>query len=142
MTIASILRSKGHQVVTARVDAPVHDIIGLLYQHRIGAVLLLDGDRIAGVLSERDIVQCLHQRGVAILDQPASSIMTSDVVTVGPEHSISEALSMMTQGRFRHLPVLENGRLIGIVSIGDLVKRRIEDAEREAEALKDYITTA
>ena len=143
MTIASILRGKGSsEVVTARTDMTVQHVVGLLRQHRIGAVLVMNGDEIAGVLSERDIVRGLHDQGAGVLDVPASAIMTSPVVTVAPDDSCVAAMALITERRIRHLPVVDHGRLIGLVSIGDLVKERIEEAEQEAELLKDYIKTA
>ena len=142
MTIAAILRSKGDTVVTVAATATVQHVIDLLHRHRIGAVLVGQADRIEGVVSERDVVRCLHERGAGILDATAAEVMTSPVVSVGPGESISGAMHLMTARRIRHLPVLDGGRLAGLVSIGDLVKRRIEDAEAEAGALKDYIQTA
>jgi len=140
MTIASILKSKGGEVVTVGGRATVAEVVALLHRHRIGALLVVDGDAPVGVVSERDVVKCLHERGAAILDATADTIMTSPVVTVPPGETIARAMEMMTDFRIRHLPVVERGRLVGIVSIGDLVKRRIEDAEHEAEQLKGYIT--
>lgn len=142
MTIASILKSKGGDIVTARGDAAVRDVLELLHRHRIGAVLVIESDQPVGVVSERDIVKCLHERGAGILDATAAAIMSSPVMTVAPSDSIVQAMSMMTEFRIRHLPVVDRGQLIGIISIGDLVKRRIEDAENEAEQLKSYITAA
>jgi CBS domain-containing protein len=140
MTIASILKTKGGDVVTVPGSAAVHDVVALLHKHRIGALLVVDGGRPVGVVSERDIVKCLHERGAGILDATAEAIMSSPVVTVGLGDSIARAMAVMTDYRIRHLPVVESGELVGIVSIGDLVKRRIEDAEHEAEQLKTYIT--
>ena len=140
MSIASILKSKGGDVVTVRGEAPVHEMLALLHQHRIGAVLIVEDEQPVGVVSERDVVKCLHERGADILNAKIHDIMSSPVVTVSPDDSIVHAMTMMTDFRVRHLPVMENGRLVGIVSIGDLVKRRIEDAEHEAEQLKTYIT--
>ncbi|MEM8826225.1 MAG: CBS domain-containing protein [Pseudomonadota bacterium] len=139
MTVGSLLHGKGDAVVTARPDQPVDEIVAILVEHRIGAVLIMDGDDIAGILSERDVVRCLGKRGDEVLHAPASDIMTAEVETVTPDESIPSALAHMTRRRIRHLPVLDQGRLAGIVSIGDLVKRRIEEAEAEAETLKDYI---
>lgn len=141
MNIGSIIRNRG-AVVSVQPGAPVPVVIETLVEHRIGAVLVLDGDRIAGVLSERDIVRCLAEQGEAALSKCASDLMTADVVTVAPDESVYEAMSNMTRRRFRHLPVVDRGRLVGIVSMGDLVKARIDEAEREAESLKDYIQHA
>lgn len=141
MTIASILKTKGGDVVTVRGEATVQEVLALLHQHRIGAVLVVEDARPVGVVSERDIVKCLHERGAEILKATATAIMTSPVVTVSPGESIVHAMGVITERRIRHLPVVEHGRLLGIVSIGDLVKRRIDDAEHEAAQLKSYITT-
>lgn len=142
MTIASILRTKGTDVVTVRADMTVQDVVELLHRHRIGAVLVLDGDSVVGVVSERDILRCLHEKGAGVLDARARDIMTAPVVSVAPGDSIEAGMTLMTERRVRHLPVLDGGRLIGLVSIGDLVKRRIEDAEYEASALKHYIAAS
>jgi CBS domain-containing protein len=139
MTIASILRNKGDAVVTAPPTTPIHELVSLMHAHRIGAVVIADGDSVAGIASERDVVRCLHEKGGAILGATAGDIMSSPVMTVSPGDPILTALALMTQRRIRHLPVVESGKLIGLVSIGDLVKRRIDDAEAEAAALKDYI---
>lgn len=142
MTIASILRTKGTDVVSVRADVTVQDVVELLHRHRIGAVLVLDGDSVVGVVSERDIIRCLHEKGAGILDATARDIMTAPVVAVAPNDSVDQAMALITERRVRHLPVLHDGRLIGLVSIGDLVKRRIEMAEFEAGALKQYITAS
>ena len=142
MTIARILRDKGASVVTVAVSDSVEAIVNLLHEHRIGAVLVEVDGRIDGVVSERDIVRCLHSKGAGILDATAGDVMTSPVLSVHPDESTIAALTLMTERRIRHLPVLEDGRLAGLVSIGDLVKRRIDDIEAEAGALKDYIQTA
>ena len=139
MTIASILRNKGQEVVTAPPAMPIHELVELLHARRIGAVVISDGESVAGIASERDVVRCLHEKGGAILDATAKDIMTSPVLTVSSSDPILSALALMTQRRIRHLPVVDDGRLVGLVSIGDLVKKRIDDAEAEAAALKDYI---
>ncbi len=142
MTIARILRDKGASVVTVAVSDSVEAIVNLLHEHRIGAVLVEVDGRIDGVVSERDIVRCLHSKGAGILGATAGDVMTSPVLSVHPSEPIIAALTLMTERRIRHLPVIEDGRLAGLVSIGDLVKRRIDDIEAEAGALKDYIQTA
>ena len=141
MSVGSIVAGR-KAVVGVGAESPVHEIVALLHEHRIGAVLVMDGAAIRGIVSERDIAAGLHTLGAAILDARAADIMTAPVLTVAPQASVAEAMSVMTNRRIRHLPVVENGALIGLVSIGDLVKRRIEDAEREALLLKDYIATA
>lgn len=141
MTIASILREKGNAVTTVTGDLTIHDVVSLLHEHRIGALIVVDADRIAGVVSERDVVKFLHEKGAAILEAKARDIMTARVLTVGPTDSVGSALGLMTERRIRHLPVVDGERLVGIVSIGDLVKRRIDDAEHEAGLLKEYISS-
>ena len=138
--IGSILAGKP-PLVSVPPDAPLNEILALLHRHRIGAVVVLDGPLIVGLVSERDIVRCLHTHGRAILDECARDIMTAPVVTVSPGTGICDAMAIMTDRRFRHLPVVEDGEVLGLVSIGDLVKRRIEDAEAEAEELKHYIAS-
>jgi CBS domain-containing protein len=142
MTIASILRNKGAEVASVAVSTPVRDVLTVLHDRRIGAVLVMDGGDIAGIVSERDIVRCLHQQGAAVLSMTAGDIMTSPVMTVDSTSLVVGAMALMTERRIRHLPVVDGGTLIGVVSIGDLVKRRIDMAEAEAAALKDYIATA
>jgi CBS domain-containing protein len=138
--IASILSGK-KPLVSVTADTPVSRIVALLHEHRIGVVLVLEGESIAGLVSERDICGGLHLHGAAILDSRAADIMTSPVITVAPSESVAGAMGTMTDRRFRHLPVVEDGRLLGLVSIGDLVKVRIEEAEAEAQAMKDYISS-
>lgn len=142
MTIASILMAKGHEVVTIDSAARLADAVALLASRGIGAVLAMCGGTVAGVLSERDVVRVLAGAGAAALEGPVESAMTAPVVTVGPTDSVDAAMALMTTRRVRHLPVVEAGALVGIVSIGDLVKCRIDEACREAAALKDYIAMA
>ena len=141
MYIATLLEGRG-DIVTATPDQTVQSVIDLLVEHRIGAVLVMDGNVIAGILSERDVVRCLSTHGPDILTGPARDIMTKDVITITKTETNVAALANMTRRRIRHLPVVEDTRLIGIVSIGDIVKSRIVEAEREAESLKDYIQQA
>lgn len=138
--IGKILTGKKPLVSVTRVT-PVREIAALLHQHRIGAVLVVEHGEIHGLVSERDICAGLHVHGGAILDQPASAVMSSPVVTAAPQDSVSAAMLVMTDRRFRHLPVVQDGRILGLVSIGDLVKHRIEAAEAEAAAMKDYIAS-
>lgn len=141
MSIGTILTGKKPLISVASTTS-IREIAALLYQHRIGAVLVVEGDAILGIVSERDIVAGLHLHGPAVLDTAAGIVMTSPVVTATPHESVAAAMGVMTNRRIRHLPVVDRGELLGLVSIGDLVKRRIDDAEREAMALKDYIATA
>jgi CBS domain-containing protein len=138
--IGSILAGKG-PLISVAPHTPVDHILALLHDHRIGAVLVIQQGAIVGLVSERDIVRCLHSHGKAILDETAQDIMTTPVFTADPRTSVCDAMAIMTEGRFRHLPVVIDGEVLGVVSIGDLVKRRIEDAEAEAESLKIYIAS-
>jgi len=140
MSIGLILSGK-KPLISVSTTTSIREITALLYQHRIGAVLVVEDGAILGIVSERDIVAGLHLHGPAVLDTAAGIVMTAPVVTVAPTASIAEAMGVMTNRRIRHLPVVDCGELLGLVSIGDLVKRRIDDAEREAASLKEYITT-
>ncbi len=142
MTIAAILEKKGREVVSISADATVRDAVALLAGRRIGAVPVTDGGGVAGIFSERDVLYRLHSDGAAILDWPVSKVMTSPAITAEPTMHALVALSQMTKRRIRHLPVVEGGRLIGIVSIGDLVAYRISRIEDEAEAMRSYIQSA
>lgn len=143
MTIAAILERKGGNVVTVRTDSPVRETVRLLAGHGIGAVVVVgEGEAVAGILSERDVVRCLGQKGADVLDLPVSAVMTAPAITIEPEVSVLAALSDMSKRRIRHLPVVERGRLAGIVSIGDLVAYRIRWIEEEAEAMRIYIQSA
>lgn len=145
MTIAAILSGKGPDVVTVAADATVAAVVSVLVERRIGAVPVLDGGTIVGIVSERDIVRALGEAGTggpALPGRPAAEIMTAPVITIRPGNSVVGALALMTDRRIRHLPVVDRDRLVGMVSIGDLVKRRIAEAEREATELKEYIATA
>ena len=142
MTIAAILGKKGHEVVTVTADRSVADALGVLADRRIGAVPVMENDAVAGVFSERDVLYCLATAGAAALDKRVGEVMTAPAVTVASDHSVLAALSLMTQRRIRHLPVVEGGRLTGLVSIGDLVKYRIDRIEADAAAMRDYIQQA
>jgi CBS domain-containing protein len=142
MTVRAILDSKGRQVATVGADAKVSSAVKVLAERRIGALLVMAGDRIEGILSERDVVRELGERGPKILDEPVSAVMTAKVMTCRRSDTLSWLMEQMTEGKFRHLPVVEDGQLIGIVSIGDVVKHRVMEYEREQEAMRDYIATA
>jgi CBS domain-containing protein len=142
MTVAHILNDKGRDVVTAGPDTSLADVARILSERRIGAVVIVEGEAIRGILSERDIVLALAKHGAEALRKPASECMTERVVSCRPEDTILDVMQKMTSGRFRHLPVVERGRLTGIVSIGDVVKRRIAEVEQEAEQIREYIATA
>ncbi|WP_448662067.1 CBS domain-containing protein [Sphingomonas sp. CJ20] len=139
MTIAAILGGKGGEVVSIFGDRTVADAVALLAERRIGAVPVMEGDAIAGVFSERDVVYCLKSHGPAALDLSVAQVMTAPAITVTPDESVLGALALMTRRRIRHLPVVQDGRCVGFVSIGDLVKYRIERIEAEAEAMRSYI---
>lgn len=142
MLVEHILRTKGGEVVTARPEDSLLQIARILSARKIGAVLIVEGrDRIVGIVSERDIVHCISRDGPAALDLPARQAMTADVIFCSPEDSVDQVMDLMTKHRFRHLPVRRNEQLIGLISIGDVVKSRIADQEAEAEALKAYIAS-
>jgi CBS domain-containing protein len=143
MTVSTILASKGRDVVTVEPNATLSSAVALLAQKRIGAVLVLGVDRrVAGILSERDIVRALAERGAGALDEPVSQVMTRRVSTCTESETISSIMERMTDGKFRHFPVADQGRVVGIVSIGDVVKHRLHQMERESAAMHDYILTA
>ena len=142
MTIATILNAKGSDVATISAESSVNDAVAVLGQRRIGAIPVIDGGRIVGIISERDIIYCLKDHGPEVLSWRVERMMTSPAITADPTTTVLSALAMMTQRRIRHLPVILNGEICGIVSIGDLVKHRIERIEAEAEALRTYIQTA
>jgi CBS domain-containing protein len=143
MTVKAILTSKGHAVVT--IDPPVSlaDAVKRLADRRIGAVIITGaGDRVIGLLSERDIVRTLAEMGPIALAMSVESVMTKRVITVTESETVGEVMERMTHGKFRHLPVVEGERLVGLVSIGDVVKHRLEEMEAETSAMRDYIATA
>jgi CBS domain-containing protein len=142
MTIAAILESKGSEVLTVDCDASVREAVGLLAEHRIGALPVVRGGAVAGIMSERDVIYCLRSDGAAVLDWTVERIMTAPPITVGADTEIMSALSLMTRRRIRHLPVIEGEALIGLVSIGDLVKYRMDRIEAEAAAMLNYIQSA
>jgi CBS domain-containing protein len=143
MHVKAILEEKGHDVVTLGPNEKLSEAVRILAEHRIGALVITNGDRkIVGILSERDVVRVLAKEGAAALDVPVRAAMTPKVKICNENHTVNEVMEIMTTGRFRHLPVERNGLLDGIVSIGDVVKKRIEDVEREAEEIRAYIATA
>lgn len=142
MTIGAILQSKGQDIVTIHVAARVSDAVTLLAQKRIGALPVVDDTGVVGIFSERDVLYCLASAGPAAIDKSVEEVMTSPAVTVEADCPVLTALSLMTRRRIRHLPVVRGAQLIGFVSIGDLVKYRIERIEAEATALRDYIQSA
>ena len=143
MTVKAILEHKGHDVFTLGPDEKLSEAVQVLASNRIGALVITNGDRkIVGILSERDLVRVIAKEGPGVLDQPVRQAMTSKVKVCQEYNTVNDVMEIMTRGRFRHLPVEKNGMLDGIISIGDVVKRRIEDAEREAAEIKQYIANA
>lgn len=139
MTVSIILENQSHDTVTASADMAVTEIIAMFAERRIGAVPVLDGRKVVGILSERDVIYCLATHGADALTLKVADVMTSPAITVDPHQSILGALSLITKRRVRHLPVVEDDKLIGFVSIGDLVKYRMDRIEADAEAMRDYI---
>jgi CBS domain-containing protein len=143
MTVAAILLRKGREVTTTEAHKSIGDAVAALASRKIGALVVTEGrDRIVGIVSERDIVRALAQVGAAMMDSRIGTIMTRDVVTCSEAETVNQVMGRMTRGRFRHLPVVESGRLTGIISIGDVVKARIEEVEREASEMRQYIASA
>jgi CBS domain-containing protein len=143
MRISDVLRNKGTDVFTVRPDTTVRDFLAVMVERRIGAcVVSADGTTVAGIVSERDIARALHERGTDILAEPVSAIATADVVTASPDDLLDDLTRMMTERRVRHIPVLVDGQLSGLVSIGDVVKHRMDELETERQALVDYISSA
>jgi len=142
MTVATLL--EGHKVepITITREITVREAVALLAQRKIGALPVMDADKVAGVMSERDVIYCMARDGAAMLDWPVEKIMTAPAITVEPKVTVLAALSLMTSRRIRHLPVVADERLIGVVSIGDLVKYRLDKIEAEAEAMLSYIQSA
>ena len=142
MTIGRLIDGRDSAIVTCETGTSVRDAIALLAERRIGALPVLENDAVAGIFSERDVIYGLRKEGPALLDRSVGEVMTKPAVTAEPDMDVLSALALMTRRRIRHLPVLRNGKMAGFVSIGDLVKYRIERVESEAEALRVYIQTA
>ncbi|WP_339633719.1 CBS domain-containing protein [uncultured Sneathiella sp.] len=142
MNVAGILKVKGSDIITASPSDSIEAVANILGEKRIGAVLVVDeSGKLCGVLSERDIVRGLSESGNGCLQLAAADLMTSDLVTTTPSDTIDSVMALMTERRIRHLPVLDEGQLAGFISIGDIVKSRMDEVEREAAALRDYIAT-
>ncbi len=142
MNVATILKLKGREVVTAAPDTPLLEIARLLSQHKIGCIVIAEDDgTVIGIVSERDIVQELARAGASVLSEPVAASMTKSVVNCRESDTMDELMGEMTAHRFRHMPVMDRGRLIGLVSIGDVVRMRIAEAEMEAAAMREYIAT-
>ena len=142
MTIAAVLRNKGSEVETITAGARLADAVAKLGERRIGALPVVEAGEIVGIISERDVIYSLRDQGAEVLDWPVMRVMSSPAITATPETEVLQALALMTQRRIRHLPIVDGGALRGIVSIGDLVKHRMERIEAEAEAMRIYIQSA
>lgn len=140
MTVATILAGKGGEVITATPSTTLEQLSNILAEHRIGAIVILESDKtVCGIASERDVVRQIAKQGASALNAPISICMTKKVISCTPDSSINDVMGIMSTNKFRHLPVITNGKLEGIISIGDVVKKKIEQSEREAEELKQYI---
>jgi len=144
MTVKAILSRKGNDVITVEPTVTLSAAVNILAEHRIGALVVLAGadEQVAGILSERDIVRALAQRGPGALQEAVGQVMTRRVVTCTESDTVAALMERMTQGKFRHLPVVKRGKLVGLVSIGDVVKHRLGEMEHESNALREYILTA
>jgi len=142
MTVRAILDTKGHHVLSIEPKEKLSAAVKILGERKIGAVLVMSNGGVEGILSERDIVRVLGERGASVLDEPVSEVMTRKVVSCRQRDTVSAIMEMMTDGKFRHLPVLEGDRVVGLISIGDIVKWRVQEYENEQEALRQYINAA
>lgn len=142
MNVSKILESKGADIISVSVGSTVLEVSKLLGERRIGAVPVMDGKRLAGIISERDVMRGLAIRGGGVLADGVDSLMTKSVFTCGPDATIQDLMTMMTDRRIRHIPVMDGEQIIGMISIGDVVKERMQETEKEAEALKEYIASA
>ncbi|MBD2843194.1 CBS domain-containing protein [Erythrobacter rubeus] len=143
MTIAKIIANRSAaDIDSCDCTTPVSEAINMLAGKRIGALPVMRNGSVVGIISERDVIYCLSSKGGAVLNMPVEEIMTSPAVTVEPSTKIDDAMALMTKRRFRHFPVVENGALVAFISIGDLVKNKIDEIEHEAEAIRNYIQTA
>lgn len=142
MNVAAILKAKGRAVSTARPDTTLLDITSKLASKKIGAIVIVGEEgRVAGIISERDVIRAIAERGPGTLSQPVSEVMTRAVVSCSETSTLEELMATMTQGRFRHLPVTEDGALVGIISIGDVIKHHIAEVEMEVSAMRGYLAT-
>lgn len=140
MHVSVILKTKGSTIITSKPSDTIGAIVHILHVNRIGAVMIVDeGGGIAGILSERDVVRALAVYGPAALEKPASAVMTTKVISCDPRDTVASVMTRMTEGRFRHMPVVDEGRLTGVISIGDVVKSRLAEYTHEVESLRDYV---
>ena len=143
MTVKTILSTKGGDVISIEPTASLETAVKTLAKHRIGALLVLGPDRrVVGILSERDVVRALGEQGADVLTMPRAQVMTRKVVTCGETETVGTLMEQMTAGKFRHVPVVEQDQVVGIISIGDVVKHRLHEMDQESAALRDYIQTA
>ena len=142
MTIAHVIEGRDQDIVTCTAATPVKEGARLLAERRIGALPVLEDGKVIGIFSERDLLYCVAQEGAGALERPVSEAMTAPAITIEPAFALLDALELMTRRRIRHLPVVEEGRMIAFVSIGDLVKHRLETVEAEARQMREYIRTA
>jgi len=143
MTVKTILSTKGGDVISIEPTASLETAVKTLAKHRIGALLVLGPDcRVVGILSERDVVRALGEQGADVLTMPLAQVMTRKVVTCGETETVGTLMEQMTAGKFRHIPVVEQDQVVGIISIGDVVKHRLHEMDQESAALRDYIQTA
>jgi CBS domain-containing protein len=141
MHVAAVIKRKGSNVVTIAADRTVTEAVTVLAEHRIGAILVMNGnDAVVGIISERDIVGALSRSGADVLRQTVGDVITRDVRSCSCHDTIAEVMNVMTQGRVRHLPVIDDGKVVGMISIGDVVKQRLDDTELEVESLRGYVT--
>lgn len=142
MNVAAILKSKGRSVATVRPDVTVQDVVQRLHARRIGAIVVVGAEgAVEGIISERDVIRAMAERGAEALSDPVSRYMTRTVVSCHETSLVEELMEIMTAGRFRHLPVLEDGSLVGIISIGDVVKNHVAEVEMEVSAMRSYLAT-
>jgi CBS domain-containing protein len=142
MTVRAILDSKGHHILSVEPEAKLSAAVKILGDRKIGAVLVMSKGRIEGILSERDIVRVLSERGASVLDEAVGEVMTRKVISCRQSDTVAAIMETMTTGKFRHLPVVDGDRVVGLISIGDIVKWRVQEYENEQEALRQYIKTA
>lgn len=142
MSIAQVIAGKDHPIINCSPDDDVRHAAGLLAGKKIGALPVMEGDEVVGIFSERDVLYCIAELGADALDKKVREVMTAPAITITPEERALDALSLMTRRRIRHLPVIDNGKLAAFVSIGDIVKYRVEKIEAEAEQMREYIATA
>lgn len=140
MTIARIIEGRELNIIACSPDNSVHEAASKLAENRIGCLPVMEGGQVVGVFSERDLLYCVAREGGEVLERPVSEVMTAPAITIEKSCDPLQAMSMMTRRRIRHLPVMENGSMVGFLSIGDLVKFRIDTIEGEAQALREYIT--